>query len=145
MVRADRIQELMDERGWGNGELATYSGVKYDTIYKVLGGGRRGTTADTIARIAIALNVSLEYLLDLSDTRQTGFLNLNATLREMISIAEDLPDSRCFDLLVAARAYQREEKSRDEIMDFLLGEIRRFAGDDEHNKLLSTLRGMLIS
>ena len=40
MLVVERINELLEQRGWGPGELAQQSGVAYDTIYQLRTGER---------------------------------------------------------------------------------------------------------
>lgn len=63
MVNLTRLEKLMNDKGWGVGELATYSGLKYDTIYSMKVGRRKNPGAATLQKVAAALGTTVDYLL----------------------------------------------------------------------------------
>jgi transcriptional regulator with XRE-family HTH domain len=142
IVRFDRIRQEMDEKGWGNGELAAYSGVVYDTVYKTMKDERQGVTALTLAQMAKAFNVSLEYLLGLSDTRKTVFYDIDATARQLIELSKGLSENRRLDLLATARMYISEDKSREDKIGRMLDSVRLHGGEEEYERLLELLSGL---
>jgi transcriptional regulator with XRE-family HTH domain len=142
IVRFDRIEELMEERGWGNGELSTYSGVAYDTVYKTMKDRRQGITALTLANMAKSFNVSLEYLLGLSDTRKIVFHDIDATVQQLVNLAKGMPENRRLDILAVARTFISEDKSREDKMALLLDSVLEFDGEEEYQRLLTLLVGL---
>lgn len=66
-VNVDRINQLMQKRRWGPGELSYQSGVNYETLYKLRSGQRPRMSADLLGKLAQALNCSVDYLLGMTD------------------------------------------------------------------------------
>lgn len=66
-----RIQELRKEKGWSQSDLSEKSGVKLTTIQKLERGYNNILNArfDTLYALAQALEVSVEYLVGVSDKR----------------------------------------------------------------------------
>lgn len=62
-VRLDRLEELMNKRGIGPGELAYLSGVSYAQIYKMRQGRAPNVSAVVLAKLALALGCSLDFLM----------------------------------------------------------------------------------
>src|SRR5678816_1501207 len=62
-VNLVRLKELMASKGWRTGELATYSGVKYQTVYSIVIGRRPNVGADILKRMADTLGTTVEYLM----------------------------------------------------------------------------------
>lgn len=60
----------MDERGWKQAHLARASGVSKSTISLLTDAKRPNTSAINMAKIAMALECSLLYLLGMSDARE---------------------------------------------------------------------------
>ncbi len=58
----DRLNDLMNERGWGPSDLAAYSGVSVENCKKYVQGGVDNPRGNTLAKLAAALNVSEAYL-----------------------------------------------------------------------------------
>ncbi|HXF60739.1 MAG TPA: helix-turn-helix domain-containing protein [Caldilineaceae bacterium] len=67
-LNVERLNEMMERRGWGPGELAYQSGVGYDTIYKIRSAKRPRTSAEILAQLAQALGCSVDYLVGLTDS-----------------------------------------------------------------------------
>lgn len=112
IVNLLRLKELMREKGWKAGELATYSGVKYDTVYSLVTGRRPNSNVATVKQIADALDVSVDYLLGLSDERMPSGEVMPAELRRLLSIAGDLPAMRQEELTRIAGALVELERER---------------------------------
>ena len=66
-VRGDRIHALRKESGLTIQELARLSGLSVGQIYRLEKNERPNTAAVTLARIALALDTTLDYLMGLSD------------------------------------------------------------------------------
>jgi transcriptional regulator with XRE-family HTH domain len=64
---ADRLERARAWRGWTQTELARRAGVHQVQVHKLLHGRKPRVQGDTIRKLAIALGVSGDYLLGLSD------------------------------------------------------------------------------
>lgn len=143
MLNVEKLNALMDERGWGPGELEYQSGVSYDTIYKIRTTHRPRTSAEVVAKFAIAFKVSIEYLLDLTDSRSPKAIDLDKGLIELIDAAKRLSKARQSDLLLIAKAYESVGEPTAEVLNIVLEKVRELGGEEEYRKLLATLKGLL--
>jgi transcriptional regulator with XRE-family HTH domain len=64
---AERLQAVVEEKGWSQKVLAQRSGLHPVQISRLLRGERTRVEAETIRRLAKALEVSADYLLGLDD------------------------------------------------------------------------------
>lgn len=137
-LRPERIQDLMERRGWDVGILAYKSGVKSNTIYKYLSGSRslKGTVTNLVY-IARALGCSVEYLIGMTDVESpTAIVRLSPTQQAVVRRVGELSERRqrelesYIDLLLDLDAKDREQIKRNldtnkkllDIMDLLGGE-----------------------
>lgn len=58
----ERLQTLLDMRGWTHGMLASRSGVSRNYISKIIKGTRKDPGLSIMAALAQALDVSLDWL-----------------------------------------------------------------------------------
>jgi transcriptional regulator with XRE-family HTH domain len=65
-MRGDRLRDLREKQGKTQDELAEQLGIASLQIYRYENGKTR-PDGDTVARIAVALNTSTDYLLGLTD------------------------------------------------------------------------------
>lgn len=65
-MRKERLKEVMRKKQHNAASLAELSGIAERTIWRLLQDDK-GTTDETAAKIAIALEVSTDYLLGISD------------------------------------------------------------------------------
>lgn len=98
-VNLARLKRLMEKKGYGIGELAEYSGVKYQTVYSLVKGRRTNTTADTLRRIADALDTSIDYLLGNIDDDKPPIEKLPEPIRQIAQVAGNLSEVRQEELL----------------------------------------------
>lgn len=143
MLVVERINELLEQRGWGPGELAQQSGVAYDTIYKLRTGERARPSADIVARLALALGCSVEYLLGLTDSPTFAPNDMPELLQNLLETAKTLPESRQRDLIMIAQAYQAAGEPTPEVMELLLEKIEELGGEDSLNQILDLLEAQL--
>ena len=59
---ASRIKDIKNRKNLTNQELADLSGVTLSNISKLLAGYTKYPTVDTVAKVASALDVSIDYL-----------------------------------------------------------------------------------
>lgn len=64
MVRL-KVKEVAKERGFSMGKLSRVSDVAYNTIKRIYDDPNYSPTINTLARIAIALNVSIADLVEI--------------------------------------------------------------------------------
>lgn len=63
-VMTDRIKELKKKKNITNAQLSEKSGVPYGTINKILAGETSEPSVNAIAKIAAAMNVSVDYIVN---------------------------------------------------------------------------------
>lgn len=64
MFNKDKIQELLDKKGWTKYRLAKESNLGQSTIHEIMSGKKKSPTSNTLHKIATALGVSIEYFFD---------------------------------------------------------------------------------
>ena len=65
---ARRMKELKEQNHLTNQELADRAGLPVSNVSKLLAGITQYPTIDTVAKIANALNISIDYLVNGNDT-----------------------------------------------------------------------------
>lgn len=85
-MRKDRIRDLMRQRGHTSESLSEVAGIAQRTLWRVLQEGK-GTTDETLVKLASALEVSADYLLGLTDDPKPSLKvdNLSADERDVLS------------------------------------------------------------
>lgn len=136
-VSVERINRLMELRGWGPGELEYQSGVNYDTIYKLRIHKRPRTSAEVLAKLAQALGCSVDYLVGLTDSPLPNKLNVSLQIEELLAAIGQLSPRRQRDLrkIVAALEAAEQEEARatqwrGQLNQILLDEIEKLGGED---------------
>ena len=71
---AERIRTARTSRGWSQKELATRAGIHPVVLNRLEKGHKAGVQAETIRRLAEALQVTSDYLLGLKDHMESGLL-----------------------------------------------------------------------
>lgn len=66
----EAVRRLREEKGWSQGELAQYAGTTQAQVSRIEAGQHASPRADTLAGLAAALGVSVDYLLGLADERE---------------------------------------------------------------------------
>jgi transcriptional regulator with XRE-family HTH domain len=66
-IVVERLEALMQERGYGPGELAYQSGVSYNYIWKIRKGNAPNIAVTQVQKLAKALRTTPDYLTGLSD------------------------------------------------------------------------------
>lgn len=136
MINLKRLAALMDKKKYGIGELAEYSGVKYDTVYSILKGRRTNSSADTLRRIADALDTSIDYLLGDTDDPTPPVQRLPEPIRQLASIANRLSGVRQDELLRIATTLEQLEREQPtyampaQVMDVLLTLAEKLGAGD---------------
>ena len=64
---AERLKVALEQKGWSQKVLAERSGIHAQQVGRILRGERSRVGPDTIRKLAIALEVSADYLLGLDD------------------------------------------------------------------------------
>jgi transcriptional regulator with XRE-family HTH domain len=144
-----RLNQLMKEKSWGIGELAQYSGVKYDTVYSLVKGRRPNNSVVTIKKIADALETSVSYLLGENDNKNVPTKPLPEPIRQLAQIASNLSKVRQEELIRIAKALaemEREHAQRplSEAAVRALTELsEELRGNGENEDLLALLQDLL--
>lgn len=71
---AERIRTARTSRGWSQKELATRAGIHPVVLNRLEKGHKAGVQAETIRRLAEALQVTSDYLLGLKDQMESKLL-----------------------------------------------------------------------
>ena len=58
------LVKLRKQKGWSQEKLAVESGISYNTIIKIERGGIKNPKIETVIKLARALNVSIDKLVD---------------------------------------------------------------------------------
>lgn len=136
MINLKRLATLMDKKNYGMGELAEYSGVKYDTVYSIVKGRRTNSSADTLRRIADALDTSIDYLLGDTDDPAPPVQRLPEPIRQLALIANRLSGVRQDELLRIAATLEQLEREQPtyvmpaQVMDVLLTLAEKLGAGD---------------
>jgi len=86
-----RIRSIRDNLGWTREKLAEEAKISRTTVYNVEN-GRRGTTAETLAKICLALNTTSDYILyGIEDKKllKSQKERLKANLQESLDILNE--------------------------------------------------------
>ena len=78
------LKNILDERGISQKWLADAADTKEATISRYVTGVNKSSRLDILAKIAVALNVSTDYLLGISDV-QTPHIDVSAEERILLS------------------------------------------------------------
>lgn len=150
-INLTRLKKLMERKGWGAGELAQYSGVKYQTVYSIYVGRRTNTSSGTLKQLVAALDTSTDYLLDESDDEAPPIQKLPEPIRQLAEIANQLSGIRQEELLRIAHALHQLEAEQAtaplpsgtmRALIELADKIREQGGNDD---LLESLRALFRS
>lgn len=124
-------------------ELSRASGVDKSTISLILAGARPNTPAIIVARLARGLNVSVDFLVGLTEDAEPKSLQLGEILLELTQVAKQLTNRRQRDLLMTARAYLEASAELQSdpalLMENLLDLIRESGGAASYERLLDLL------
>src|SRR5687768_8841030 len=119
-LSAERIQKLMDEKGWEVGILAYRANVPANTIYKYLSGARTAgsESIDRIAKLAEALGVSIEYLLGLTDVRTpTAIIRLTDVQQQLVTTIGNLSPRRQKDLAAIIQMFLKMDADERAVIE----------------------------
>lgn len=58
------LAKLRKEKGWSQEKLAQEAGISYNTLIKIERGGIKNPKIETVVKLATALNVNIEKMLD---------------------------------------------------------------------------------
>lgn len=142
-IIASALNKAMEMRQMSAAELSRASGVDKSTISLILAGARPNTPALIVAKLARGLNVSVDFLVGLTEDAEPKALQLGEILLELTQVAKQLTSRRQRDLLMTARAYleanQELQSNPDLLMENLLDLIRESGGDASYERLLEML------
>lgn len=109
---ADRINHMLALRDMSPAQLARDSGLTPGAISKVLSGKSPNVRSDSVARIAAALEVSVDYLQGATDDPSPASgAQLPEYALEILESMRQLDSAQNYELLVIARALMQERES----------------------------------
>jgi transcriptional regulator with XRE-family HTH domain len=123
-------------------DLARATGVSPSTISLILNGKHKTISAVNLAKIAIELGVSLDYLMELSGEPEPTPLMLGDLLLELTQVARKLSSRRQRDLLLLAQAYLEEHQQgvdRRQLIADLMELIEQEGGERYRDQLIDML------
>ena len=146
MTLAKRIRDHRYAKGWGPDELATRAEISRTALYQIECGKTETPRAGTLRRIACALDVSIDLLLDRdvveSESSESIGTHVEATaLEDRDSLAWSMPDreTSAYDLqarpAVTSRDREIERKFRD-LLASPLGEGVARIVEESHRLIL---------
>lgn len=114
VINLARLNTLIDERGWDLRELAKRAGLSEHTLYS-LNAQRRGkaTSTRTLQKIADALGVAMEHLIEEQGEEVEAKPAMPPTLQELVAIARRLSDVRQEELVAIATALEQVERETE--------------------------------
>jgi plasmid maintenance system antidote protein VapI len=104
------LSQELDRRGWSHSELGRRAGVSQAAISSTISGDRKAG-ADFCVKVAHALGESPEKVLRLADILPMSPTSDNATLQELIELAQNLPLEDQDELLKYARFRYQQRKN----------------------------------
>ena len=130
-IDLDRMSALMDERGYNVATLAARAGLSTNTLIKLRGRRSSSVAAETVARLAAALLVSVDYLLGLSPVREAS-RNIPASdtlpygAQELLALLPRLEHGQVNHLIKIGISIDRMNETaraaaRQELLEFVTG------------------------
>jgi transcriptional regulator with XRE-family HTH domain len=112
--RADRLKEEVEKLSIKPGKLAEDLGISYETLYKTLRGEIAQPPAETIAKIAVKTKRSIEYYMDMTDSKTPPTLELTDMQLRIVEMLQTLPSVRQHDVMLITQTYleNNEESTR---------------------------------
>jgi plasmid maintenance system antidote protein VapI len=140
-VDVNRIKQEIARKGLKPGEIAQYSGVKYDTLYKILNTNRPRTSAEFVAKLAAYFGCSMEYLMGLTDKRDPVVLAVPESVEHLVDLARNLPSRKQRDLAMIARAYMDmyAQRDPDSLQEEILDLVEEYGGVEARDQLIRFL------
>lgn len=151
---SSRLETRMKELGYTDESLAQKIGISKTTIYYLRVGrkGKKGlyvsTSAENLAKIAHALSVSTQYLIDESADPSPIQKKMSAMVADIANVAEGLTLAKQRQLREIGKALARMELSTDvdviydELMDLVTHLVEIKDGDKALDKFLDYLQPM---
>lgn len=145
-IDLEALRAAMARRGWLASDLAVASGVHKSTLSLLLKGERANSPAVIVARLAVALGVSVDYLMGLTRNPAPKPDDLSRLLVELQSAARQLPEERQRDLLLIARAFRHanaedaaETETQRRREQSVLNVLERHYGREQAEEILAIL------
>jgi len=146
-IDLDRLRLAMERRGWNAARLVVESGVHKSTVSLLLSGDRPNSPAVIVARLAVALGVSVDYLLGLTRNPAPRPDDLTHLLVELQGAARQLPIERQQDLILIAHAFRQtldaaddaEAQSQYRFEQATLNVLERRYGREQAEEILAVL------
>jgi transcriptional regulator with XRE-family HTH domain len=144
-LRIDRIEALMESKGWTVADLAAMSGLTYDSVYKIVNNMRPRTYADSMALIADALGTTVQYLMGMTDNRNPQLPGSSETVLEIADVARGVKETTKIDILLVAKGLAQADKNEDAAIEAAFLEVYKLGGQEMYDKVLGAYRRSRIS
>lgn len=138
--RHDRLQDLMNKRGWNDGQVAYKAGVSKSMVFYLRKGERADLSATMAGRLAEIFGTSVEYLVGMTDDPAPVKMQLEAEIEELLRSARHLPRHRQRDLLRMAESFAKENDQ--DRMDTILDMVKDIGGEEAEDALVDLLRSL---
>lgn len=138
--RADRLNQLMQQRKLNDGQLAYQAKLSKSMVFYLRTGGRDNVSATVAGRLAEILGTSVEYLVGMTDDAAPVKLRLDEELERLLHQARHLPRHRRRDLLRMAETFANEN-AQDQMVS-VLGMVRELGGEEAETLLVGFLSSL---
>lgn len=127
--RADRLNQLMQQRDFTDGKLAYASGVSRSMIFYMRKGERSKVSAGIVAAIAGTLGTSQQYLMGQTDDPSPTQKTMSAVAANIVDIVNKLPPSKRREYQELGKALLAADEASDveTIYEELMERITRLA------------------
>ena len=112
VINIEAINKAIDRRAWTPARLSKESGVSKGMISLLLQGERPNASAVVVAKMAHAMEVSVDYLMGLTDNFAPN-VAVEQEVAELFSLAQKLSHIKQRELLAIAEAMLKIERSAD--------------------------------
>lgn len=112
-IIGNRIARRREDRGWTQGQLATYAKVDRSYLSLIESGARTNVGSDHLKKIATALDTSLDYLVGrIDDPRPLAIVQSpqnQALSKQLIDLLADPMAKRLCDIVIEMSPLERAE------------------------------------
>ncbi len=140
IFRYDRLDAWMEARGLSSAEVADVTELSYNYLYMLRLGRRPNVSAQNVAKIALAVGCTMDYLCNVSDDPM-GRGNLGGEEEISLLLAfRPLPVHRQRDVVIIAHAFGGQgEEDAEQTKTLLLGQIEQVYGEAIASQVLDVL------
>lgn len=140
-VSVKALKWAMVQKDWNAETLGKESGVNKSTISLLLNGKVPGVSAVFVAKMALALEVSTDFLMGLTSNPEPKPA-LDLVIAEIVVTAKTLSEFRQRDLLLMAKAYQETDDPTPEMLKRIFEKVEELAGTEIREKLAAAFAAL---